>query len=162
MKIIKGDLIALAKAGEFDVICHGCNCFHSFGSGIAKTIKEEFPDAYRGDLMTAFGSKEKLGTYSWGDWYRDNIVTRSHRVSVMNLYTQYKYGRKKDFFEYEAFEKVLQELNRCFGNVPSRRWGFPEIGCGLAGGDKGRIMKILEENTKDLNVTVVQYTKEVK
>lgn len=158
MEIIKGDLIALAKAGEFDVICHGCNCFHSFGSGIAKTIKEEFPDAYNADLMTAFGSKEKLGTYSYGDWYSDS----GHRVSIANLYTQHKYGRSKDFFEYEAFEKVLQELNSFFGNTPSRRWGFPEIGCGLAGGDKQRIMQILEENTKNLNVTVVQYTKEDK
>ena len=112
-----------------------------------------------GLILRLQGGIHKLGTCSYGDWFRED----GHRVSIANLYTQYKYGRNKDFFEYEAFEKVLQELNSFFGKHPSsRRWGFPEIGCGLAGGDKGRIMKILEESTKDLNVTVVQYTKEVK
>ena len=39
---IKGDLIELAKAGEFDVIAHGCNCFNAQKSGIARQMAEEF------------------------------------------------------------------------------------------------------------------------
>lgn len=35
MKTIKGDLIQLALANEFDVIIHGCNCFCTMGKGIA-------------------------------------------------------------------------------------------------------------------------------
>ena len=35
MKIIKGNLISLALAGEFEVIIHGCNCFCTMGAGIA-------------------------------------------------------------------------------------------------------------------------------
>jgi len=34
MTTIPGDLIALAKAGEFEVIVHGCNCFCTIGAGI--------------------------------------------------------------------------------------------------------------------------------
>ena len=45
MKIIEGDLIQLALDGEFDLIIHGCNCFCSMGAGIAKSIREIFPEA---------------------------------------------------------------------------------------------------------------------
>jgi len=39
---IKGNLITLAKKGEFDVIVHGCNCLNVMGAGIAKQIKKTF------------------------------------------------------------------------------------------------------------------------
>ena len=39
MKIIQGDLLQLAKQGDFDVIIQGCNCFCTMGAGIAKSIK---------------------------------------------------------------------------------------------------------------------------
>ena len=38
MNIVKGNLVTLALAGEFDVIIHGCNCFNTMGSGVAKDI----------------------------------------------------------------------------------------------------------------------------
>lgn len=44
MNHIQGDLIALDMAGKFDVIVHGCNCFHAMGAGIAKTIATAFPE----------------------------------------------------------------------------------------------------------------------
>ena len=50
MQTEKGDLIQKARAGEFDVIVHGCNCFCTMGAGIAKTIKQVFPAAYLADL----------------------------------------------------------------------------------------------------------------
>lgn len=45
MNIVHGDLIQLALAGQFDVIIHGCNCFCTMGAGIAKAIRQEFPEA---------------------------------------------------------------------------------------------------------------------
>ena len=33
LKHATGDLLALAEAGEFDVILHGCNCFNTMGGG---------------------------------------------------------------------------------------------------------------------------------
>lgn len=38
MKEIEGDLIQMALNGDFDIIAHGCNCFNTMRSGIAKTI----------------------------------------------------------------------------------------------------------------------------
>ena len=41
--------IICAKNGEFDVIIQGCNCFHTMGAGIAKYIKQDFPEAFAAD-----------------------------------------------------------------------------------------------------------------
>jgi O-acetyl-ADP-ribose deacetylase (regulator of RNase III) len=60
MKEIKGDLIALAKQGEFDVIAHGCNCFVKMGAGIAKSIRLAFPEAWYADKDTKAGDKKSL------------------------------------------------------------------------------------------------------
>jgi O-acetyl-ADP-ribose deacetylase (regulator of RNase III) len=45
IKHINGNLLKLAENGQFDIIMHGCNCFNTFGSGIAKSIKLSFPTA---------------------------------------------------------------------------------------------------------------------
>ena len=41
MEVIKGDLVALAKEGCFDMIVHGANCWNSMSGGIAATIAKE-------------------------------------------------------------------------------------------------------------------------
>ena len=64
MNVIKRDLIKLALDGRFDVIVHGCNCQYAMGVGIAKSIKETLPEAYKVDLATTKGSREKLGSIS--------------------------------------------------------------------------------------------------
>ena len=162
MKIIQGDLIKLAKQGEFDVVVHGCNCFNTMGKGIALNIKREFPLAYKADLQTEKGSYDKLGNYSFAEITR----TDGSSLMVINAYTQYTYWDTSVpmLFEYEAFKQFLE---RCKGIEYSAialegkgyRWGFPLIGCGLAGGDKVRILKMIEESLEDMDVTVVEFNK---
>ena len=53
MKEVTGDLVKLAKNGEFDVIVHGCNCECIMGGGIAKQIRQAFPTAYDADRGTS-------------------------------------------------------------------------------------------------------------
>ncbi len=82
MNTIQGDLIALALAGRFDVIVHGCNCRHAMDAGIAKQIKAAFPEAYTADLATPKGAG-KLGTISTAEIERGGV-----RFTVANAYTQ--------------------------------------------------------------------------
>lgn len=49
LKRVEGDLVKMANMGKFDLILHGCNCRNTMGSGIAKQIKDKFPDAYEAD-----------------------------------------------------------------------------------------------------------------
>jgi len=84
MEIEQGDLVQKARAGEFDVLVHGCNCFCTMGAGIAKTIKHVFPAAYQADLATPAGDKAKLGTYSSAQ-----IKAAGRRLTIVNAYTQF-------------------------------------------------------------------------
>lgn len=153
MKLIKGDLLKLADEGNFDAIVHGCNCFCKMSAGIAKQIKEKYPEAYAADLETPVGDRNKLGYFTYAS-YKDNSFV------VINAYTQYHYGRGKDLFEYEAFEKALDRFKYIdYYCSEGLRWGFPLIGCGLAGGDKQRILKMMEDTLVGMDVTVVEFDK---
>lgn len=150
MKIIEGNLIELASQGEFDVIVHGCNCFCTMSSGIAKSIREVFPEAYSIDLETVKGDRSKLGTVKAVSIKLEN----GKKLSVVNAYTQYEYGRNKMNVDYEA-------LRRCFKIIKEKysgkRIGYPMIGAGLAGGDWNIISSIIEEELKGENHTFVKF-----
>lgn len=152
MKYTSGDLIYLAKMGMFDIIVHGCNCFNSMGSGIAATIRKEFPEAYSVDLATKPGDRNKLGTYT---------SATVDGLMIVNAYTQYSFSRNDfgDLFEYESFIKILDTLAEKY---PTSSFGLPKIGCGLAHGDEEAIMKILEDFSAKVEstggmVTLVEY-----
>lgn len=150
LKRTKGDLLAMAKNNDFDIILHGCNCFNIMGAGVAKQIAEQFPDARLADVETVAGDPGKLGTYTIG---------MHGRLVILNCYTQYETSRTDDVFDYHAFERVLSKIARRFGKW---RFGLPMIGMGLAGGDPERIIPMIETFT-DLveaqggSVTLVEY-----
>lgn len=171
MKEIKGDLIELAKAGEFDVITHGCNCQNSMGSGIAVPMKQNFgcdkfpmeDPKYKGDI-------NKLGTID----YQSQLVCPvkrplnimgveiqspdygGHPLIVVNSYTQYRYGREKRQVDYDAMTLCMRKINAIF---PGKQIGLPKIGAVLGGGDWTIIKNIIERELKDMDVTIVYYNK---
>ena len=152
MKITRGDLLEMGKDNRFDIIVQGCNCWNAMGSGIAKSIREQFPDAWLADQETLPGDRNKLGTYTIG---------MSGRLVIVNAYTQYNTAKfpGEDVFEYRSFEVILAKLAKRFGKY---RIGFPMIGMGLAGGDSVRIITLLEEFAKEVeaqggSVTMVEF-----
>ena len=149
-KVIKGDLIELAKNNEFDIIVHGCNCFHVMGGGIAKQIKDEFPSAYDADKKTIKGSKDKLGKYSY---------VKIDKLTIINAYTQYgyqMYNRGSDDVVYNAIKKVFETINN---NFIGKKIGIPMIGAGLARCDWNIIEKIIKTTNKNNNITLVLWDK---
>ena len=85
-KEVQGDLVELAKKGEFDAIVHGCNCQNSMGAGIARIIREVFPEAYEVDTRyhKQMADYNMLGTI---------CVGFAKEVKIINAYTQF-YGGK--------------------------------------------------------------------
>ncbi len=151
MKKTKGDLIKLAIEGEFDLIIHGCNCFCTMGAGIAKTIKQKFPEAYEADLNTEKGEQSKLGTISWAE-----SKTQSGKLIVVNGYTQFHWRGTGVKADYEALRKVFKIVKEQFSGT---RIGYPAIGAGLARGDWKIISKIIEEELSGEDHTFVEYQK---
>ena len=153
MKHVLGDLLDKAENGEFDVIIQGCNCFNTMGGGLALTIRTRYPQAYEADCKTKRGDREKLGTYT-----KAEVGMGLHSFTVINAYTQYYFGVTKenpDLFEYEAFKKILKQVRADF---PDKKIGLPLIGCGLAGGNKEQILKIMSEELESVDYTLVEFS----
>ena len=160
MKTVTGDLIEMAKNGEFDVIVHGCNAFCTMGGGIARTIRDTFPEAYEVDLKTRKGDYHKLGTFTTATV--DNEVGGD--LTIVNAYTQFKYWRDKDdpssdpLVDYDALRKAFKAIKVWVdANHPKARIGIPKIGAGLALGDWAVISQIIDEEMDGEDVTLVEW-----
>lgn len=148
MQTRSGDLIALAKAGEFDVIVHGCNCQCAMDAGIAKQIKAEFPAAYTADCATP-KSAEKLGQISTAQ-----IDCNGHALTVVNAYTQAHWHGSGVLADYDAIRLAMRRIKTQFSG---RRIAYPKIGAGLARGDWARIARIIDEELAGETHTLVLY-----
>lgn len=151
MRVIQGDLIQLALNGKFDLIVHGCNCFCTMGAGIAKTIKDTFPEAYKSDLETKIGSRDKLGKISFAAVKRNGC-----EIIVVNGYTQYSPTGSGVLVDYEAVRSVMKAVKSRFSE---KKIGYPLIGAGLAKGDWAIISEIIREELLGEIHTLVEYKK---
>ena len=144
----QGDLLA----SDCNVLAHGCNCFHSFGAGIAKQFKAQYPESFEADLSTWSGDPNKLGNLS---------QVQVGDIWIFNLYTQFRYGYPPMQVDYEAvftsLELMRQHLitKQC---LTSSKIGMPKIGCGLAGGDWEIVSRIIEEVFPDVTIHVYVFS----
>lgn len=149
MKTVQGDLLKLASEGMFDVVVHGCNCQCTMGAGIAKVIKETYPEAYQADLKTTKGDRTKLGTYS------SAIVKRNgFEFTILNAYTQEHYQGEQPLVDYEALASAFKKIAKDFDG---KRIGYPKIGAGLGGGDWNRISSLIDEALEGQDHTLVEF-----
>lgn len=144
---IDGDLVKLSKAGEFDMIAHGCNCKRNMGAGIAKTIRSAYPLAYETDKNTP----SYLGDISVCNAYEE--------CSIINLYTQLYpggpgHGDDTSKGRHQAIRDCMFRVNRTYRG---KHIGLPLVGCGLAGLKWKNVKKIMKEELTDMNVTIVHY-----
>jgi len=151
MKIEKGDLIQKARAGEFDVLVHGCNCFCTMGAGIAKTIKQIFPAAYQADLATVAGDRSKLGSYSAA-----LVEVAQKPLVIVNAYTQYNWRGAGTLADYEAIRQVFGQVKQTYAG---KRIGYPAIGAGLAKGNWAIISAIIDEELAGEDHVFVEWEK---
>ena len=149
MKVVHGDLVKLALDGRFDVIVHGCNCQCTMGAGIAKTIKQVFPEAYEADLATPKGSREKLGTLSTA-----TVERNGRTLTIVNGYTQLHWRGPGVRLDYDAVRSIMRRVKDSYSG---RAIGYPRIGAGLAKGDWGIIAAIIDEELAGEDHTVVEY-----
>lgn len=149
MRTIRGNLIEMAKKGEFDLIAHGCNCFCTMGAGIAKGIKAAFPAAYEADAATSRGDRAKLGTCTHAE-----IERGDSRLTVVNAYTQFDYRGKGPKVDYNALRSCFRWIKK---HHAGKKIGVPKIGAGLAGGDWSRIAAIIDEELLGEDAVLVEF-----
>lgn len=148
----KGDLLAMAQAGDFDVIVHGCNCQMNMGGGIAAQIAKLYPEARCAD--EEYAQYHDQPVFMLGN---ATSVEVDDGFTIVNGYTQLKGGAGT--FSYAALELVLMKVAAQFAG---KRIGLPYIGCGIAGGDQNKIVDMFElfaiKAAKDgTTVTLVEF-----
>ena len=163
---VKGDLVKLAKQGEFDMIIHGCNTHATMGAGIAPQINNAFsglPLKVDEEYHIPVDSEERLGHYSECYAMSDDEKVE---FSVINMYTQHYFRTKPDgspAVDYKAISEGFTRLNadqvKLGLTKPHIKFkiGIPLIGAGLAGGHWEAIEEIINLTTPDLEITLVEY-----
>lgn len=128
------------KGNLFDskcrVIAHGVNCQGAFGSGVAGQIAKLYPYAKTCYLAKHHGARWNLGDVQFVGVNDDRIIA--------NCATQFNYGRSGIYVDYDAVAKCF---NQVFSYAKNLEFdvAIPWIGCGLAGGDKEEVRRILQQ-----------------
>lgn len=155
LNIIRGDLLELFKLGDFNNVAHGCNCFHTMGSGIAKQFKQEYPNLYTADIEHGeAGDISRLGKISVYEFTElEAHFDRVYKIpkSIFNIYTQFRYGREKKHFVPEALLSGLTEIYKS----GIEDLAIPAIGTGLAGGSLEELIEVILDAPSDMNITLV-------
>lgn len=90
---------------DIDILIQSCNCQTIFGSGIAKSIREKYPEVYEADLKTKKADVNKLGTFSYA-----KIKNPARLKYIFNLYGQFDFGGAKRNTSYDAFADGLEKI----------------------------------------------------
>lgn len=147
---IKGDILTSFENEAIDIVVHGCNCYCTMGAGIAKSIKEMYPEAFYIDKKAdkLYNDKSvKLGSISFS-----SVQRRTKRGYIVNAYTQETYWDTKRMLSYDAIESSLFVVSKTFPE--HLKIGMPFIGCGLARGNWERVSSIIDDVFKNREIHV--------
>ena len=151
---VKGNLLD----SDCNYICHQVNCQGVMGSGVAKQIKERWPEVY--EAYQEKHARYKRVGLNQNDMLGDmGVVYIPERdIFVINMYTQRDYGYDgKRYTSYDAFADVLSMLAALIPD--GKTIAFPKnIGCGLGGGNWKVISALIEEILgEDYEVYIYEY-----
>lgn len=123
------------------ILVHQCNAMGVMGAGIAKEIRSRFPVVFR-KYKKAYDDAELYLGFA-------QIVDVDENLSVCNLIGQTYYGRGKNFTDYDAVRQGLREVGK-YAKEANKKIYIPYMmSCGLAGGDWGMILQIIDEEVPD-------------
>lgn len=156
IKIIDGNLLDFPNGIDF--IAHSCNTQNIMGGGIARQIKDRYPNAYSADCHAMMNNDNQLG------WYSFAVTDATQNKGIYNMYTQDKIGGNRAV-NYEAFyvalNKVVDHIEWQMKSEDEEKilglpWG---ISCGLAGGSWNVIFSMINDILIDRNLKtyIVKY-----
>ena len=156
--IYKEGNLLLAK--DVEVISHQANCQNTFGSGIARTIREMYPAAYEADCSAARAKVNTLGRFSIGYISADNNPSSISRI--YNLYGQNLFGKGTRQTNYDALYSALEgmahDLVENDMDLPVPSVGFPfQMGSFRGGGSWDIVSRLIEVAFDDYPSDVIIY-----
>ena len=133
-------------------IIHQANCQNTMQSGIARQIREKYPEAYEADCKTVAGDIKKLGTFSWVKTHDDKYV--------YNCYSQFRYGKEQRHTNYEAIYTGLSSIKDHASSIELTSLSLPyNMGCALGGGSWNIVRAIIQDvfYDSDINLFICKY-----
>ena len=122
-----------------DIICHQVNCQGVMGKGIAKTIKEKFPECFEEYKRICDSYPNK------NDLLGSAVMVESNGKIIANLFGQLTYGSNGTYTDYNAFEKALFDMKE-YAMLSNLSVAIPYgIGSSLAGGDWNKVYAIIQK-----------------
>ena len=148
MKIIKADAVEYFKEQEsFCYLIHQVNCQGVMNSGIAKQIRNEYPEHFEDYL----NSSPVLSGYVETSWNDGNSK------GICGVFSQKHYGYDgKRYTNYAALSTGITNFlnNRCL--YPIDKFIIPyKIGCDRGGGDWNIVSTLLEDIEKIYNIEFI-------
>ena len=141
---VKGDI----TTSDCDFICHQVNCQGAMNSGVAKAIREKWPQVYdnyknkcierREEIYNTTSSFEFMPEWSetlLGDIQICALYEADKHQHVVNLFSQDAYGYdNKQYTSYDAFWQCLNNLKQCIPEDATIAFPY-KIGCVRGGAD---------------------------
>ena len=161
IKIVEGNIL---NAKE-DIIGHQVNCMGVMGSGLAKQVRNKYPEVYNHYVQTVNWVKEENKR---GNIKNDNLLgscvfsKTNDGKTIANIFGQYSYGRGKQFTNYDVLKKALSSIyenitvgyNNLYGKSVALPYG---LSCGLAGGDWNIVYEIIDDVFENYEVTLYRF-----
>lgn len=154
MQTLKKSMITFIKGKEpiydteqYDVVLMGVSTHNMFMGNFQGKMAVKYPIIEKVNNSTAYGDLRKLGK-------RITINDNTPIISLMYMCTYP--SRKDNFINYEALENCLKTANVEFKGkkVMTTILGSTKFD---GNGDKEKCLKIIEENTKDLDLYIYDF-----
>lgn len=149
IKFIKGNLFDT----DAQIICHQCNCYGVMGSGVAKEVKQRYPNVFKDYRNDYENGKLKLGYVCFSP------TENCKGQIIANMCGQNYYGySSKQYTDYnklqECFNKVVEYAKDKY-NSTKPKIAFPyRMSCCRGGGDWNVVLKMIENTFRDFEVEI--------
>lgn len=150
IKIIK-DIDLFDNVKDYDIVLVGTNIYCNLSQGFQRKVMLNYPYVQEMNMSTKYADKKKLGTIL--------ECKKEYNPTFLLLYItegNFRPDLKKDTLSYESLEKCIKLINILYKGM--------NIACPFLGssrfdgnGDKDKILKIIENNSKNVNITIFDY-----
>lgn len=150
MKIIE-DRDLIYDVMDYDMVMVGVNIMNTMGNGFQHKVALSFKWVAKCNKQSAYGDPRKLGTVRV---IKDKIGPIFCLCYISR--GRYRPDKKPDTVDYEALASCLELINRNFSGkrIATTIIGHSEF---EGGGDRERILKLLEEKLPDVDLYVYDY-----
>ena len=141
-----------------DVICHQVNCQGVMGSGLAKQVRERYPNVYKKYKELCDRVKDE-GRSPLGCWQAIRIDEAHIPYKyIINIFAQENYGYDgKCYTDYKILKGIFEEIKLATHN---QTIAIPYLmGCHRGGGDWNVVYKMIEEvfADSDCEILICEY-----